>query len=100
MPVSRAVAVSLLAVGFVVPLPLWYGLATMPQRCAAVEPSAVAVEVTKDYIEFRHGKSVTARYHIAPTVAKPYFWPLNSPSGVGITRDWPMIKDAKGEKTD
>ncbi len=61
---------------------------------------AVAIDVQKDFIEFRHGKDLTARYHIAPTVAKPYFWPLNGPSGTTITRPWPMVKDAPGEKTD
>src|SRR5437773_543396 len=64
---------------------------------------AVAIEVKKDQIEFRHGtsgKGVTAVYHIAPSVAKPYFWPVNSPSGTTITRSWPMVKDAPGEKTD
>jgi hypothetical protein len=63
-------------------------------------PRAVIIDVSKDYIDFRRDKNLTARYHVAPTVAKPYFWPLNSPGGTSITRPWPMVKDAPGEKTD
>ena len=93
MPSRRTLSLCLLA-GLAVALP------AAEEKKPAVESSAVAIEVQKDVIEFRHGKSVTARYHVAPTVAKPYFWPLNSPSGTPLTRPWPMKKDAPGEKTD
>ena len=33
-------------------------------------------------------------------MAKPYFWPLNAPSGVAVTRAWPMEKAKPGEQTD
>ena len=38
-------------------------------------------------IEFLVGDKLTTRYHIDPSVAKPYFWPLNSPSGVATVVD-------------
>ncbi len=63
-----------------------------------VEP--VHIVVTKDKIDFLHGDRLSARYHIGPKVAKPYFWPVNSPSGTAITRGWPMVEAARGEATD
>src|SRR5262249_26787512 len=77
-------------------------LAALPAEARKRPPAvpAVAIDVQKDVIEFRHGKDVSARYHVGPEVAKPYFWPLNSPGGTTITRAWPMVKDAPGEKTD
>jgi hypothetical protein len=53
-----------------------------------------------DTIEFKVGGSVAARYHVGPTVAKPYLWPVLAPGGVPVTRDWPMQKGRKGETTD
>ena len=32
------------------------------------------------------------------TVAKPYVWPVLTPSGVQVTRSWPMLPDAPGTK--
>jgi hypothetical protein len=91
---TRIVAACLLAVAGVAALP------AAEEKKPAVEPSTVSIDVRKDVIEFRHAKAVTAVYHFAPTLAKPYFWPLNSPSGATITRPWPMVKDSPGEKTD
>jgi hypothetical protein len=55
---------------------------------------AVGIEVVKDEaIVFRAGKELVTRYHIAPTVAKPYFWPLIASNGVPLTRAWPMDKE-------
>ena len=31
-------------------------------------------------------------------VAKPYVWPVLTPSGVAVTRSWPMVPDAPGAK--
>jgi hypothetical protein len=63
------------------------------------EPAEVSVKAFKDRIEFRHGKQLAATYHIDPKAAKPYFWPLHSPSGVPVTRPWPM-EPARGEAHD
>jgi hypothetical protein len=68
---------------------------------AAEGPAAVTIEVKKgEEIAFRIGKELVSRYHIAPTVAKPYFWPLNASGDVPVTRSWPMEKAAPGEQTD
>ncbi|MBY0522408.1 MAG: PmoA family protein [Gemmataceae bacterium] len=64
------------------------------------EPSAVGIEANKEQITFSAGKDLVAKYHIAPTVAKPYFWPLQGAGGVPLTRAWPMVKGEKGETTD
>src|SRR5947199_298362 len=73
---------------------------TAEEKKPAEEPAAVSVTHTKDAIEFRHGKALSAVYSVAPANAKPYFWPVNSPTGTPVTRPWPMQKDAPGEKTD
>jgi hypothetical protein len=54
----------------------------------------------KSHIDFRAGKDLVARYRIGPDVAKPYFWPLNAPGGVPVTRAWPMEKARPGGSTD
>lgn len=42
---------------------------------------------------------VVARYVAGgPTVAKPFVWPVLTPSGVEVTRPWPMIPGAPGTK--
>ena len=47
----------------------------------------VSFEVRKgEELTFRVGKAVVARYAIAPTAPRPYFWPLHCPSGGAVTR--------------
>jgi hypothetical protein len=71
-----------------------------PQPLAAGEPSTVMITADKEHIDFKIGKELVARYHIAPTVAKPYFWPLKAPGGVTVTRAWPMEEAAPGGTKD
>ncbi len=89
MPLCRILSLSLLA-----------ALPAAAEKKPVPEVPAVAIVVNKDNIEFRLDERVAARYHIGPSLAKPYFWPLNSPAGTPITRPWPMVKDTPGEKTD
>ena len=65
-----------------------------------VAPPAVGIVVKEDTIDFRHGGELSTRYHFGPKLAKPYFWPVNSPAGVALTRSWPMEEAASGEATD
>ncbi|HVS39592.1 MAG TPA: DUF6807 family protein, partial [Gemmataceae bacterium] len=58
------------------------------------------IAVSPYAIDFLDGKDLVTTYHIDPGLSKPYFWPLNTPSGVGVTRDWPMARAKPGEQTD
>jgi len=75
----------------------------------AAEPAApgagpVSIEVGKETIEFGvatpGGRAVVTRYHIGPSVAKPFFWPVLSPEGIPLTRDWPMEMKQTNEAID
>ncbi len=68
----------------------------------AAEPlGQVKIEVPNDQvINFTVGNALVTTYHIGADVAKPYFWPLNAPNGVAVTRAWPMEKAQAGEQTD
>jgi hypothetical protein len=69
---------------------------------AAPDPGpSVTIQVIKDEaIVFAAGKEEVTRYHIAPTVAKPYFWPLIATNGVTLTRAWPMDEDELNTQKD
>jgi hypothetical protein len=63
---------------------------------ASAQVSAVA---TDDGVEFRSGAEVVAKYHTAPTVAKPFLWPVAAPGGTPVTRAWPVVKTAGTDET-
>jgi hypothetical protein len=67
---------------------------------SSAEPVNVAITVTDGQIDFLAGKDLIGRYHKAPSVAKPYFWPFNGPYGDPVTRAWPMEKGKPGESND
>lgn len=54
----------------------------------------VAVRVSPDHVDFRAGDELVARYHTGADLAKPYFWPVNAPGEVPLTRAWPMQQAA------
>src|SRR5579884_2575592 len=45
------------------------------------------------------GKAFTS-YHFGADNVRPYFYPLLGPTGVAMTRNFPMVKDVPGESTD
>ena len=65
----------------------------------AAEPE-LTVKKSKESLDFFFGDELITKYVIAPTASKPYFWPLNAPGGVPVTRAWPMAKGKAGETTD
>jgi Family of unknown function (DUF6807) len=71
-----------------------------PLSAIAADPVPIAAKADKTTIEFTAGKEVVTRYHIGEGVAKPYFWPLNAPGEVPVTRGWPMQKGLPAETTD
>jgi hypothetical protein len=92
MPTNCILAAALLTATALAALP------AVEEKKADAAPRDVSIKVVDGAIEFRHGDALTTRYHIAPTVAKPYFWPLNSPSGVPTTRPWPMDPNVPAEE--
>ena len=66
---------------------------------AAAEPE-MTVKKSEGSLEFSFGGELVTKYVTAATAAKPYFWPLNAPGAVPVTRAWPMMKGAAGETTD
>lgn len=80
---------------------LAFGLAGGPAGALGDETKdRVTVEVGKKQADFRVGGALAARYHFGPEAAKPYFWPLNAPGGVTVTRGWPMAEAEPGELKD
>ena len=67
---------------------------------AADQPANVTVTVDKGRIDFRCGAELAASYITDPGQPKPFFWPLNTPGGVVVTRGWPVEKAEPGEMTD
>ena len=69
--------------------------------CAAHDkPAAVSIQAGNTTVEFRIGSDLVGRYHIDPAAAKPFFWPVNAPGGIPVTRAWPMQKGQPGESAD
>jgi hypothetical protein len=66
----------------------------------AGEPGKVEIKQGDGHFDFLVNGELAGRYHTGPKVAKPYFWPLNAPGGVPVTRAWPMEKAGPGESTD
>jgi hypothetical protein len=78
-----------LAILLLAPLAVW-----------AAEPEP-RIELTKEgEAEFFLGDELVARYHMSWELAKPYFWPLNAPGKVPVTRGWPMVKGLPKETAD
>jgi len=61
---------------------------------------AVSITRLKDAVEFKVGDELVTRYHIGESVAKPYFWPVNAPGNIPVTRAWPLEKGSPKETTD
>lgn len=60
---------------------------------SAADSTAVTIRQKPEQLDLVAGNDLVASYHRGPNVAKPYFWPLNAPGGVTVTRAWPIIKD-------
>jgi hypothetical protein len=70
---------------------------------AAPDRSTLNLKVTDEHIDFLVDRQLVGRYHFSPSganTAKPFFWPLNGPGGVPITRAWPMEAAAPDGSTD
>ncbi len=76
------------------------GVAPWPRERAQAQPAGVTITVDKTHADFRIGSDLVARYHFGPEVAKPYFWPLNAPGRVTVTRGWPMVPKEENGTTD
>jgi hypothetical protein len=67
---------------------------------SADQPAGVSITIQKGRIDFHCGNDLAASYVTDPAQAKPFFWPLNAPGGLVVTRGWPVEKAEPGELTD
>jgi Methane oxygenase PmoA len=74
------------------------GVTAMP--LAAAGQGTVTLKVDPQQVDFLSGAELVTRYHKGPDAAKPFFWPVNGPRGVPLTRAWPMEKATPGGSTD
>ncbi|MBT3274053.1 MAG: PmoA family protein [Spirochaetales bacterium] len=51
-------------------------------------------------LSFYVGGSDFTSYNYSSEIVRPYFYPLYSLPGIGITRNWPMVPDAENETND
>ena len=59
----------------------------------------LTVTAAKGVLEFRDGDQLITKFD-HKSWSRPIFYPMLSPSGRALTRNWPMVKDVKGEATD
>ena len=59
----------------------------------------LSVTEAKGVLEFRDGDKLITKFDFQQW-SRPIFYPLLSPTGRPLTRNWPMVKDVKGEATD
>jgi hypothetical protein len=64
------------------------------------EPDRISIKVETGRFDFFVGDELVTRYYTGSDLAKPYFWPLNAPGAVPVTRGWPMEKGLPKETTD
>jgi len=75
-------------------------LAALLVSAPPAPPGKVGVVRTDEATHFYVDGELVTSYHHGPKVAKPYFWPLNAPGNVPLTRAWPLEKGQPGETTD
>ena len=59
----------------------------------------LSIVETKGVLEIRDGDKLITKFDYGH-YTRPIFYPLLSPSGRPLTRNWPMVKDVKGEAVD
>jgi hypothetical protein len=67
------------------------------------EPATEAVRLLQDRdgeLKVTLGGEFFTGYHFGAEVVRPYLYPILSPGGVGVTRNWPMVADVSGETHD
>ena len=64
--------------------------------CFALEPEAVELRRGDHQIEVAIGSRPFTTYYLSPAVSKPYLMPLETPSGVIVTRPFPVVNELPG----
>ena len=70
------------------------------KEAQATAAAGVAISDTGEAMRFSVGESDFTTYNYGSDVVRPYFYPLYIGSGIGITRNWPMISDVENETDD
>lgn len=58
------------------------------------------VKIDGHRADFMIDGSLAASYHVDPSQVKPFLWPIMTPKGVLVTRDWPMTPKPAGGTDD
>ena len=62
----------------------------------AREPESVELKRADNYIEVLIGGRPFTTFYFLPEVSKPYLMPIQTPSGVVLTRPFPVVNDVTG----
>ncbi len=54
----------------------------------------------EDRIDLMHNGLLITSYHVSKKVARPYFYPIIGPTGIGVTRSYPMDDGVAAEEHD
>jgi len=75
-------------------------LPILPMIESASAPRGIEIEASPDGWRVSMGGELFAEFRTGADHQKPFFYPVNAPGGVGVTRGWPMIDGLEGEAHD
>lgn len=75
------------------------GLATLHGPTATAAPE-LSVETAENRVSVHIGDRLFTEYRFGEDIARPYFWPVLTPRGTHLTRQWPVDDSNTDERQD